>query len=433
MLSNNKDLKATLFNQIARVLSGPIIFSIIPFYLNSVEQGYWFTFTSLSALMVFADLGFSSIVLQFSAHEFAFLEFNKHGLITGKEDNLFRLASFFEFSIKWFAKVSCFIFPLITLFGYFFLEGRDNTINWKLPWIAYSISSILFFFNSIILCFFEGCGSVSIIQKIRMKMCIIGAIITTLGLIINLKLFVLPLTSFISSIFSLTCIYLKYRRAFTQLFLLSNKVCINWYGHFLPLLLRYGVSWCSGYLTFQLFTPIAFKYFGADYAGKVGLSLSMWSVGMSISLSWITSITPKLNMLVAEKKWKELDSIFNKYIVNTMLTFLAGSVLYFLIALFFSHKIMLFNRILDFSSMLILAFASEMQLVVTCIATYLRAHKKEPMMLISIFSAIFVSIVTVLLAIYQPKEYYFFGYLINYLFVLPMTILLINKQKNMHL
>src|SRR5271157_1679602 len=97
----NKDFIATAFNQFWTVLSGPLLLILIPTFLSPEVQGYWFTFSSLIALSVFADLGFSFILLQFSAHEFAYLNFESNTSITGDESHLIHLASLFRFALKW--------------------------------------------------------------------------------------------------------------------------------------------------------------------------------------------------------------------------------------------------------------------------------------------------------------------------------------------
>ncbi len=58
-----------------RLFSGPALLILIPLYLSAEAQGYWYTFVSLAALAIFADMGFSTILLQFSAHEFPYLKF----------------------------------------------------------------------------------------------------------------------------------------------------------------------------------------------------------------------------------------------------------------------------------------------------------------------------------------------------------------------
>ena len=122
----HKDLASTFLNQIWRVFSGPLMLFCIPYFLSPETQGYWYTFISLAALSVLADLGFSNIVLQFSAHEFAFLQFNQNNQLKGNREHLFRLADFFQFSLKWLFKVILIAFPLIMIGGYFFLSYKTT-------------------------------------------------------------------------------------------------------------------------------------------------------------------------------------------------------------------------------------------------------------------------------------------------------------------
>ncbi|WP_235777316.1 hypothetical protein [Pseudomonas piscis] len=73
----DKDFRQTAINQVWKLFSGPLLLVLLPIYLTPEAQGYWYTFVSLAALAVFADMGFSAILLLFSAHEFANLEFRE--------------------------------------------------------------------------------------------------------------------------------------------------------------------------------------------------------------------------------------------------------------------------------------------------------------------------------------------------------------------
>ena len=64
----NKDMLYTLLNQLWRVVAGPALLLSIPIFLTAVEQGYWYTFTSIAALSVLQILGFQRFILQFTAH-----------------------------------------------------------------------------------------------------------------------------------------------------------------------------------------------------------------------------------------------------------------------------------------------------------------------------------------------------------------------------
>jgi len=70
LIKNNftRDVAGASLNQMWRLISGPITLILLPLMISSKVQGYWYTFGSVSALSVFADLGFTTIVMQFSAH-----------------------------------------------------------------------------------------------------------------------------------------------------------------------------------------------------------------------------------------------------------------------------------------------------------------------------------------------------------------------------
>ena len=152
----NKDLLYTLLNQLWRIISGPLILLFIPLYLTPMEQGYWYTFISIGALGLFADLGFSNIVLIFASHEFAHLSFTEDKKFIGNEEHLQRLATFFRFSVRWILRAVLIVFPLIMIGGYFFLLNKQTVdIVWIQPWILYAFASSITFVYSSFLFFFD--------------------------------------------------------------------------------------------------------------------------------------------------------------------------------------------------------------------------------------------------------------------------------------
>ncbi|WP_423749249.1 hypothetical protein [Pseudomonas sp. VD9] len=79
----NHDFRNTAINQLWRLLSGPALLILVPIYLSPEAQGYWYTFISMAALAVFADMGFSAVLLLFASHEFAHLKFNSQKELSG--------------------------------------------------------------------------------------------------------------------------------------------------------------------------------------------------------------------------------------------------------------------------------------------------------------------------------------------------------------
>lgn len=70
------DVIFTGINYAFRLILKPVLLLAIPLLLTEIQQGYWYTFTSLAALTTFADLGLTTIISQFAAHETALLTYD---------------------------------------------------------------------------------------------------------------------------------------------------------------------------------------------------------------------------------------------------------------------------------------------------------------------------------------------------------------------
>lgn len=430
MLKLDKSLINTALNQLYRLISGPMMLLFIPLFLTQEEQGYWYTFTSLAALAIFADLGFSTIILQFAAHEFAFLKFKDNGEIEGDYIHLRKLADFFRFSVKWLIIIVSIVFPLIILYGFYFIGLRENIdITWKIPWLIYAFSSAIVFIYSSLLYFFEGCNSVAKVEFIRFKVSAITSIILLLGLFFKIKLYALALSLLISFLYGLYMLYKNFNIAMRQLWNISKVQYYSWKKEFFNLIWRYALSWCSGYFIFQIFVPLSFNYYDSIFAGKVGLSNSIWLAVMSISNIFLVAKTPYINMLISKKMWLELDITLKNIFIKLIGTYILGLISFFVLYITLYNKIFIFQRLLDKYTMLMLSVCWLLQLIVNFMAVYLRAHKKEPLMYVSIFCAVYVSISTFFIVNNYPNEYLFLGFLTSFIFVLPISIYIFYLQR----
>lgn len=429
----NKDLLYTLLNQLWRIISGPLILLFIPLYLTPMEQGYWYTFISIGALGLFADLGFSNIVLIFASHEFAHLSFTEDKKFIGNEEHLQRLATFFRFSVRWILRAVLIVFPLIMIGGYFFLLQKQTVdMVWIQPWIVYACASSITFVYSSFLFFFEGCDSVSVTQNIRFQVAIGVSCAMLLGLFLGLHLYALAISSVVSCVFGFGLLLKKFKTPMKQLWQLSKTSTYNWWPEFSSLLWRYAISWSSGYFLFQTFVPITFHYHGPVVAGKVGISIALWTAAYNISTTWLTAVTPKINMLVSERQWSKLDKLFKNNLFRALGTFFVGGSCFLILFYVFHDKIHLLRRFLPFTAMCILFMSWLCQVLVNSLAIYLRAHKKEPMMTLSAVSAVYVFGTTYLCAKYLSEEWLFLGMLSSYVWGIPIIMNMIKKQRREH-
>jgi hypothetical protein len=427
------DLVFTGFNQLWKIISGPLTLVFIPLYLSPETQGYWFTFMSISALAVFADLGFTNIVLQFSAHEFAHLSFDRNFTAYGSAIHLKRLASFFKFTVRWCLMMSALAFPIILVAGIVIFTRKADQVLWTWPWVLYVAGSGINFFNNTLLSFFEGCNLVARVQRIRFEIAVINTVFVLSMLFFGAGLYALATAMCVSSLFIFVYIRRVFGKFIRQLLLEAEGFVYSWKKEFLRLFWKYALSWSSGYFIFQIYTPLMFYYHGAIHAGKIGITMALWSAAFSISNVWIYSVTPKINIHVSRKEWNLLDSLVKKRIILSMLTFIAGAS-FFIVAYLTAGGYVeildrIFSRFMTIIPLLCLAFAWLIQLFVNGIAVYLRAHKQEPLVVPSLVSAAWISIATFISARFLPPDYIFVGFLSSYVWGVPWVLWIFRKKR----
>jgi len=429
---SRQDILATFSNQFWRLLSGPLMLLVIPFYLTQVQQGYWYLFSSLSALRIFADLGFSNIILQFSAHEYAYLSFNLHGELTGDQYDIQKLGSFFRFVIKWLVLMCSVIFPIIFVVGVFFFV-RDNVVSiYIVPWIIYSVGSLIDFFNNSILSFIEGMDQIAKVQKSRLAVGIINTIVLIGCLLLHWNIYALSLAILLSSSYMFVTIFHTFGKVIGEIWGYSRNFIYPWKKEILPLFKKYILSFASGYFIFQIYTPLMHYFHGPVYSGKVGISLSLVSAIFTFSNIWIYTITPRINMLVARKQWHTLDIMFHKRLFFGIVTYIFIVVALVLFIRFFgSYPVIakIFERFLSIKALIIIISSYFLQVFINSWAVYLRGHKREPYWFASILSAIWVSFVTVFAGKYLTPEYFFIGLFSSYIWFLPVCYIIYHYLK----
>ena len=156
----NKDSLTSIINGVFSIIRGPLMMILISFYISEEIQGFWYTITSLSALSAFADLGFGTLVSQFSAHEFSKMSFNDKKEFVGKEENLQKIASLFRYVIKWALCVCLIAYPIIMIVGSCVLNTHGSVKIWIVPWLIYMGTGGFSFVIRIVMAFFEGCGQI---------------------------------------------------------------------------------------------------------------------------------------------------------------------------------------------------------------------------------------------------------------------------------
>jgi hypothetical protein len=245
----------------------------------------------------------------------------------------------------------------------------------------------------------EGSGQVNRVYKFRFVQGIVANISTWIAISGGAELWAASVASVATLGLSAIFLTRHYRTYFATLMMRKpDGPRVNWHTEIFPMQWRIAVSWISGYFILSLFVPIAFKYQGPTAAGQIGMALSIAGVLGSVASSWVAPRAPYFGALVAQKEFLELDRQFAKLtrVVAGVTLLLAASIGFAVLFLnVATHEIArsLAERIISPLSMACLLGGQCLYLIISVVAVYLRAHKKEPLMRFSVIYGICMGVV----------------------------------------
>lgn len=384
----------TVLSRVIQAGGGVVTLLFVVKCLTKVEQGYYYTFGSILAIQTFFELGLSSTITLYVAHENSNLTWHDKTSFSGSEESSSRLASLLRFTIKWFVVVSALLLIALIITGYVFFNkfGKsDIDVNWQAPWVILSITTALSLMVSPILAFFEGLGRVKEVAKIRMLQQMVQLSMVFLFFFLGFKLFSSPLAAILA--FSIVPLWIFFGERKKLLIHIWNKLSnwqVNYRIEIFPYQWKIALSWISSYFIFQLFNPVLFATEGAVIAGQMGMTLAVINSCFAISFSWISTKVPIFSGLIAQKDYEKLDKLFNKTLIqSTILISLALSSIFLLIFIlrYFDIKIdgkNFADRFLSYLPMLFMMVPILLSHIIASWITYLRCHKEEPMLINSI-------------------------------------------------
>lgn len=375
-----------LFGKLWQVFAGPITLILIVQYLEPEAQGLYYTFISIAALQSFVELGFFVAITQFASHEWAKLQIDSEGYITGDSEALSRLISLGHIIFKWYSCAAIVFIGFVGVGGHLFLSLETSLIiNWKSPWVIFIILSGLELWLMPFLALLEGCNQISNIYLLRLYQSIIRSLITWHILIIGGELWVAAGTVGAGLTVALISIILKYRNFFKPFFSFTFSKRISWKEELWPMQWRLAIGASGTYFVNAIYTPVIFHYYGPTLAGKMGMTFQLVSIVSSLAIAWIATKAPRFGMYIAQKKWQELDQLFFRASAASLGVVVLGSlalwgIVYGLNVI--EHPFT--ERILSPQSFGILMLAFIFLQGALCMYYYLRAHKEEPVMKLNI-------------------------------------------------
>lgn len=385
--------KATLYAMANRVwgsAAGLVTILLVGGFFSPELQGYYYTFLSLLTLETLVELGFGSVVQQFASHEWARID--SEGSPEGRGQAQARLASLFRLALRWYRAVAVILFLGLGIGGSLYFEtfsaGSASPIRWQLVWwvacLATGASVLLTPLFSVL----EGINRVHEVYRLRLGQAVVSRWASWLAILAGGGLWAVPIArvaTVLVGVWGLTRDELGF---FRKLWRKSGEVretSISWKQEVWPLQWKFAVSWLGGYFVFSLFTPVLFAFHGPSVAGQMGMTLSVATGLSSVAFAVVATRVPTFAMAAARRDYRTLDDVFWRATLISLLMVTLGAGGYWM-ALYGgrSFGIPLAFRFLPPLETGLLLCGVILQQLRFALGSYLRAHKKEPFLMLSV-------------------------------------------------
>lgn len=409
------------------IIVGPVTLLFIAYKFSPQLQGYYYTFFSIIAFQFLAELGLSNIIIQFASHEWSRLSLDRTGQIVGEQNALSRLQSLAQFFFRWYCFASIVLTLGLGICGYFiFSKTQDANINWMLPWFSLCVCNGVIFCLIPIWALLEGCNQILKLYSYRFMQGMFLSASLWIAILLGAKLWAVAISNVV--IIICACVFLLYKCKIllkTLLFSVPAGPRIDWRQDILPLQWRTTMTCLIGSFAFTLFVPVLFTYHGSVIAGQMGMTLNLIYAVPAISSAWLSPKVPQFGMLIAKKRYKDLDELF----WHSTKIFLAVSILGVVMAWFAVYtlnetKHPLAARFLPLLPTGILLLALLVSVISVPFSTYLRIHKKEPLLFVSVAAGIFIGLSTFILGKYYSAIGMAVGYLSVNLILVPIVFII---------
>ena len=382
--NTDKAVVYSLYSKLWFVFAGPINLILVATKFSPDIQGFYYTFLSLMSLLAFFELGLNHVITQFSSHEWAHLELDDQREIIPKDKKAFaRLICLGRFAFKWYAAI-CLLFLVIVGFaGFWFISQMElkSFISWEMQWVTYIILSAINLYLLPFKMILLGCQQIKPVKLTQLIQAICHSLSIWLVILLDGMLWAIVLSVAVGILVDLGLIFGRYSKFFKTFFSLKPPSNFSWRLEIFPMQWRLAITSISSYFMLYLYTPIMFHHHGPVAAGQMGMTWQILTFLGGLALPWITTHSPKFGMLVAKKRFSELDQLFFRTSAMAMgVTILGGIGIWLLVYGLNYFESSLAQRLLSIRTVGIFLLAALLANISECIFIYLRAHKQEPAM-----------------------------------------------------
>ena len=373
--------------------AGLITMVVVGVTLTQEAQGYYYTFGSVMALQVLLELGMSQSLLQFASHEFAQLSFEEGGRLSGDAESAARLRSLGKLAWVWYGVLALVVLVVVGGGGHYFFAARHNlSVAWHWPWWTFCVTAALNLWLTPVWFLLEGCNQVAAVNRFRLFSGVAASLASWAALSCGAGLFACVAYSATLVVAGATYLWQCWPGFLREIWQAGSMSARGWLKEMWPFQWRIAVSWACGYFTFSILTPLMFQLHGPVLAGQVGMTWQAVNGLIALATAWTQTKAPVYGILIRQRKFAELDRVFWRATTQATAIALAGALVLIGGVTILKAIHPLGERFLGLPALALFCLSAVFMQITSGMAVYLRAHKQEPFMVVSIVGAIAVTV-----------------------------------------
>jgi hypothetical protein len=239
----------------------------------------------------------------------------------------------------------------------------------------------------------EGCNQVATVNRFRLTQAITASTAVWTLMVAGGQLWAAVAATAARLLCDVYLLAIRYRRFFQPFLREASGSVVRWSGEVWPLQWRLALQGPFAYLSFFLFTPVMFHYHGSAVAGRMGMTWTVVTALQAASLAWVQTRVPRFGMLINERKFAELDRLFTRLTSVSVAVMVAGSVTFWgFVAGLNRCQLGIAERLLTPGPTAAFLLAAAIHLVSSAQVMYVRAHKREPFVVLGISESIAIGL-----------------------------------------
>lgn len=307
-----------------------ILLPVIVRYLNTVELGLWYTFTSLYGLAMLIDFGFQTIISRNVSYLWSGAQNVKsEGFELATNENSTLNITYFSkvlSTVKFiYTSMGIIIFLLFSIFGTWYMfninNGQIDITTMLIAWIFYMLSIVLnisySYWNSIL----KGIGAIKTYNQILVVTKLTQLILSVLLLALGYGLIGVSVAYFVSVIVNRLLQSLSYYNYSHETKQTKNKIHVQYnkeiFLAIIPNTLRTGSLSISNYLIINFPIILSSYYLSLEVSGQFGFINQIVTLIIMLSNSYYNTYLSKFNYLRVKNRFNELIHLFRKAIVTS--------------------------------------------------------------------------------------------------------------------